>query len=152
MSSFPSDTSRNSMALARNDPDDAFKKRLRAISEPAGRVILSLLFLVSGLGKIAAFSATVDYMAAMGVPGVLLPIAIVTEVVGAIAIVLGWQTRIFAFLLAGYCLLTAFVFHSNFDDPIEMVMFLKNFSIAGGLLLLVANGAGSFSFDRRAGR
>lgn len=67
---------------------------------------------------------------------------------GAIAIILGWQTRITAFLLASYSLLAAVVFHSNFADQIEMIMFLKNVSIAGGLLLLVANGAGPLSLDR----
>jgi putative oxidoreductase len=61
-----------------------------------------------------------------------------TEVLGGIAIALGWQTRIAAFLLAGYSLLTALVFHANFADQIQMIMFLKNVSIAGGFLLLVA--------------
>ena len=66
--------------------------------------------------------------------------------------ILGWQTRITALLLAGYTLLTALVFHTNFADQIEMIMFLKNVSIAGGFLLLVANGAGSLSLDRRLAR
>jgi putative oxidoreductase len=88
-------------------------------------------------------------MASVGVPSVLLPVVIATEVVGATAIIVGWQTRITAFLLAGYSLLTALVFHTNFADQIEMIMFLKNVSIAGGLLLLVANGAGPLSLDRR---
>ena len=91
-------------------------------------------------------------MAALGVPGILLPLAIVTEIAGAAAIIVGWNTRVVAFLLAGYSLLTAILFHNNFSDQIEMVMFLKNVSIAGGLLLLVANGAGPLSLDRRAGR
>ena len=67
----------------------------------------------------------------------------------SIAIILGWQTRIIAFLLAGYSLLAALVFHTNFGNQIEMIMFLKNVSIAGGFLLLVANGAGPLSLDRR---
>ena len=66
-----------------------------------------------------------------------------------LAIIIGWQTRIAAFLLAGYSLLTALIFHANFADQVEMVMFLKNVSIAGGLLLLVANGAGAWSLDSR---
>ena len=118
-------------------------------SELTGRILLSLLFLLSGLGKIGAYAATAAYMSSVGVPGVLLPVVIATEVLGAIAIILGWQTRITAFLLAGYSLLTALVFHANFADQIEMIMFLKNVSIAGGLLLLVANGAGPLSLDRR---
>ena len=91
-------------------------------------------------------------MSAMGVPGVMLPLAIVTELAGAAAIIVGWNTRVVAFLLAGYSQVTASLFHSNFGDQIEMVMFLKNVSIAGGLLLLVANGAGPLSLDRRAAR
>ena len=67
----------------------------------------------------------------------------------ALAIILGWQTRVTALLLAGYSLVTALVFHANFANQIEMIMFLKNVSIAGGFLLLMANGAGSLSLDRR---
>ena len=122
------------------------------VSELAGRLFPSILFVASGLGKITAYSGTAAYMSALGVPGFLLPLAIVTEIAGAAAIVAGWKTRIVAFLLAGYSLLTAILFHSNFGDQIEMVMFLKNVSIAGGLLLLVANGAGPLSLDRRAAR
>jgi len=122
---------------------------VKNVSELAGRILLSVLFLLSGVGKITAYAATAAYMSSVGVPGVLLPVVIATEVLGAIAIVLGWQTRITAFLLAGYSLLAALVFHANFADQIEMIMFLKNVSIAGGFLLLVANGAGPLSFDRR---
>ena len=88
-------------------------------------------------------------MSSVGVPGVLLPVVIATEVLGAIAIIIGWHTRVTALLLAGYALLTALIFHTNFADQIEMIMFLKNVSIAGGFLLLVANGAGPLSLDRR---
>ena len=122
---------------------------VKNVSELAGRILLSGLFLLSGVGKVGAYAATAAYMSSVGVPGVLLPVVIATEVLGAIAIVLGWQTRITAFLLAGYSLLAALVFHANFADQIEMIMFLKNVSIAGGFLLLVANGAGPLSFDRR---
>jgi putative oxidoreductase len=88
-------------------------------------------------------------VSSFGVPGVLLPVVIATDVLGATAIILGWHTRITALLLAGYSLLTALIFHANFADQIEMAMFLKNVSIAGGFLLLVANGAGPLSLDRR---
>ena len=122
---------------------------IKNVSEAAGRTLLSVLFLMSGLGKIGAYAGTAAYMSSLGVPSVLLPVVIATEVLGAIAIILGWQTRISAFLLAGYSLLAALVFHANFADQIEMIMFLKNVSIAGGFLLLVANGAGPLSLDRR---
>jgi putative oxidoreductase len=127
-------------------------KAVQNVSELAGRLFLSALFVVSGLGKITAYSGTAAYMSALGVTGALLPLAIVTEIAGAAAIIVGWNTRLVAFLLAGYSLLTAILFHSNFSEQIEMVMFLKNVSIAGGLLLLVANGAGPLSLDRRAAR
>jgi len=122
---------------------------VKNVSELAGRILLSGLFLLSGVGKVGAYAATAAYMSSVGVPGVLLPVVIATEVLGAIAIILGWQTRVSALLLAGYSLLAALIFHTNFADQIEMIMFLKNVSIAGGFLLLVANGAGPLSFDRR---
>jgi len=125
---------------------------VRNMAELTGRLFLAALFLVSGLGKIAGYSGTVAYMSALGVPGALLPLVIVTEIAGAVAIVVGWNTRIVAFLLAGYSLLAALLFHRNFGDQIQMIMFLKNVSIAGGLLLLVANGAGPLSLDRRGAR
>jgi putative oxidoreductase len=121
-------------------------------AELAGRVLLATLFLLSGVGKIAGYAATAGYMASVGLPGALLPLVIATEVLGAIAIVIGWKTRIVAFLLAGYTLLSAFVFHNNFADQVQMVMFLKNLSIAGGFLLLVVHGAGRISVDRRAAK
>ena len=121
-------------------------------AELGGRVLLASLFLLSGVGKIAGYAATAGYMASVGVPGALLPLVIGTELLGAIAIIIGWKTRIVAFLLAGFTLLSAFVFHSNFANQVEMVMFLKNVSIAGGLLLLVVHGAGRISVDRRAAK
>jgi len=124
-------------------------QRLASTAEVGGRFLLSLLFLLSGLGKLAAYGSTVAYMSATGVPGALLPAVIATEVLGAVAIILGWKTRIAAFLLAGFSLLTALTFHKNLADQTQMIMFLKNLSIAGGFLLLVANGAGPLSLDRR---
>lgn len=125
---------------------------LKGFGEIAGRVLLATLFLLAGIGKLSAYGATAAYMSSAGVPGVLLPAVILTEVGGALAIILGWRTRAVAALLAGFSILTALVFHSNFADQAQMVNFLKNLSIAGGLLILVVNGAGPFSIDRRSGR
>ena len=122
---------------------------LRDFTELGGRVLLATLFLVAGLGKIGNYAVTAGYMTAAGLPSVLLPAVIATEVLGAIAIVAGWQTRITAFLLAGLTVLSALFFHNDFGDQVQSVMFLKNVSIAGGFLLLVANGAGRFSLDAR---
>jgi putative oxidoreductase len=121
-------------------------------AELAGRILLATLFLLSGLGKIGHYSATAAYMSSVGVPAALLPLVIATEVGGAISIIVGWKTRITAFLLAGFTALAALIFHTNFADQIQMVMFMKNVSIAGAFLLLVANGAGPLSLDRRLAR
>jgi putative oxidoreductase len=131
------------------------KKRnaaLESFAELAGRVLLASLFLLSGLSKLGAYGATATYMSSAGVPGALLPAVIALEVLGPLAVIFGWRTRVGAALLAGFSLLTAFIFHNNFSDQIQMIMFLKNVAIAGGFLLLIANGAGPFSLDRRAGR
>jgi putative oxidoreductase len=116
-------------------------------TEVAGRVLLAALFLLAGLSKLGAYSATAAYMASAGIPGALLPAVIATELLGALAIILGWKTRVAATLLAGFSLLTALAFHTNFGDQTQMIMFLKNVSITGGFLLLIANGAGGYSID-----
>ena len=123
---------------------------VQKFSELVGRTFLAAIFLLSGLGKIGAYAGTAAYMASAGVPGALLPAVIALEVVGAIAITLGWKTRIAALLLAGFTLLSGVLFHSNFADQIQMIMFMKNVAITGGFLLLVANGAGALSLDRRS--
>src|SRR5258706_14276812 len=121
---------------------------LQKYSELGGRILLSVLFLLSGLSKIGAYTRTAAYMSALGVPAALLPVVIATEVLGALSIIVGWKTRVTAFLLAGYALLTALVFHTNLGDQIQMIRFLRNLAIAGGFLLLVAHGAGDLSLDR----
>jgi len=115
----------------------------------AGRILLAVPFLLSGLGKLGAYSATAAYMSSAGVPGALLPLVIIIEVGGALAIIVGWKTRTVALVLAGFCLLTAITFHRNFADQNQMIHFLKNVAIAGGFLLLVANGPGPLSIDGR---
>jgi len=132
-----------------DQPAEPGANTLRNFAELTGRVLLAALFLLSGLGKIPGYAATAGYMASVGVPGGLLPVVIALEVLGAAALIIGWKTRIMAFLLAGFTLLSAVLFHSNFADQVQMIMFLKNLSIAGGLLLLVVHGAGRISVDRR---
>ena len=122
---------------------------LENVSELGGRFLLALLFLLSGLGKLGAYGATAAYMASVGVPGWLLPAVIATEVLGGLAILLGWKTRAAAALLAGFSLLTAVTFHNNLADQIQLIMFFKNVAIAGGFLLLVSHGAGPLSIDHR---
>jgi putative oxidoreductase len=120
--------------------------------ELGGRILLASLFFLSGLEKMSSYAAMGGYMHSMGVPAALLPLVIATEVLGSLAVIVGWHTRIAAFLLAGFTLLAGGIFHNNFGDQIQMIMFLKDVSIAGAFLLLVANGAGSLSLDRRRAR
>jgi putative oxidoreductase len=150
MSTLSPTTAGNPTAPVFTDqPGESTANAVQKLSELGGRILLSVLFLLSGLGKVGAYAGTSAYMSSFGVPGELLPLVIATEVLGALAIIVGWKTRVTAFLLAGYSLLTAVIFHSNFGDQIQMIMFFKNVSIAGGFLLLVANGAGPLSIDRR---
>jgi putative oxidoreductase len=113
-----------------------------------GRILLSAIFLISGIGKIGGYSGTQAYMEAAGVPGVLLPAVIAVEVLGAIAIVVGYRTRIVALVIALFTIAAAFLFHRA-PDQIQQVMFLKNLAITGGFLILVARGAGPWSLDAR---
>ena len=143
----------SSSVLADSPPDvNRRGAAIRNMAELAGRFFLIVLFLLSGLSKLSAYSATAAYMASNGVPGALLPAVIATEVLGAFAILLGWKTRYAAFLLAGFSFLTALMFHNNLPDQTQLIMFLKNISISGAFLLLVANGAGPLSLDRRAAK
>jgi putative oxidoreductase len=123
---------------------------LKSTTELLGRVLIAGLFLLSGLGKIGAYTATAGFMASVGVPGAVLPLVIGTEVLGSLAIILGWKTRIVSVLLAGFTLLTGILFHNHFGDQIQMIMFLKNVSIAGAFLLLTVHGAGPISLDSKS--
>ena len=125
---------------------------LQTIAAPLGRVLISLMFLTSGLSKISGYAATQGYMEAMGVPSVLLPLVIAVEVLGGLAVILGWHTRIAAFLLAGFSLLSAILFHANFGDQMQMIMFMKNLAIAGGFLMIVSLGGGAYALDNLKNR
>jgi putative oxidoreductase len=114
-----------------------------------GRVLIAAIFLISGLGKISGYAGTQGYMAAMGVPGALLPLVIALEVLGAVAIIVGWRTRLVAFLLAGFSVVSALIFHRALGDQTQFIMVMKNLAIAGGFLFLVARGAGEWSLDAR---
>lgn len=116
----------------------------------AGRILLALIFVLAGIGKLGAgYAGTQGYMNAMGVPGMLLPLVILLEIGGGLALVLGWQTRIAALLLAGFTLLAGLIFHNNFGDQTQMIMFLKNLAITGGLLVLAVHGPGAYSLQSR---
>jgi len=113
----------------------------------AGRVGLSLIFIISGWGKIAAYAGTQQYMASAGLPGGLLPLVIALELGGGLAILTGAFTRWMALALAAFSLASAVVFHAHFDDAAQAINFWKNVAMAGGFLMLAAQGAGTLSLD-----
>lgn len=116
-----------------------------------GRVLLALIFILSGIGKIGAPEATQGYIASVGIPLPMLAFlaAIVTEVGGGALLLLGYRARLVSLLLAAFTVATALLFHSNLGDQNQMIHFLKNLAIAGGLLQVAAFGAGMFSLDSR---
>ena len=118
-------------------------------AELAGRVLLGHIFLLAGISKITAYEGTLGYMEAMGAPGILLPAVILLEIVGGLMVIVGFKTRVVASALAGFSIVAAVIFHADFSDQIQMILFMKNISIAGGLLLLVAHGSGKLSIDNK---
>lgn len=122
---------------------------MEKIGQLVARVLLAQIFLLSGIFKIRGYEGTQAYMEAMGVPGILLPLVIVIEIVGGLALVAGWQTKWVSLALAAFTLAAAVIFHNNLADQMQMIMFMKNIAITGGLLLLAIHGAGSYSLDSR---
>ncbi|WP_312053370.1 DoxX family protein [Pantoea brenneri] len=112
------------------------------------RILMPILFITAGWGKITGYAATQQYMEAMGVPGIMLPLVILLEFGGGLAILFGFLTRFTALFTAGFTILTAFLFHSNFAEGVNQLMFMKNLSIAGGFLVLGLVGPGAYSIDR----
>lgn len=115
----------------------------------AARVLLALIFVAAGANKITDYAGTQAYMQSMGVPGVLLPLVIALELGGGLAVILGLWTRPLSWLLAGFTLIAAALFHHNFGDQVQILMFMKNLAIAGGLMALAAAGSGSYGVDAR---
>ncbi|QQX88184.1 DoxX family protein [Cupriavidus necator] len=116
-----------------------------------GRILVAAIFLVSGLGKLMAPGATLAYIGTLGLPAPTLGFAgaLVLELAGGALLIAGYRTRAVAALLAIYSVATALIFHHALGDQNQMFHFLKNLAMAGGLLQLVANGAGAFSLDER---
>jgi putative oxidoreductase len=118
-------------------------------AELAGRTLMAAMFLKSGIGKITAYAGTQAYMAAVGVPGTLLPLVIALEVLGGLALIAGYRTRLVSIALAVFTVVAALLFHNHLADQVQQVMFLKNLAIAGGFLILSVHGAGAWSVDAR---
>ena len=111
------------------------------------RIFISLLFLINGYFKIANYDGTLEWMEGYNVPGILLIPAIILEFAAPILIIVGYKTKIVAFLLAAFCMTTALIFHTDFSSQIQITSFLKNIALAGGFLLIVVNGAKKYSLD-----
>ena len=122
------------------------------VIELAGRILLGHIFLLAGINKISAYEGTAGYMEAMGVPGMLLPLVIILEIVGGLALIIGFKTKWAAITLAGFTVVAAILFHADFSDQTQMILFMKNWAITGGLLLVYVYGAGELSVDRKLGR
>jgi putative oxidoreductase len=117
-----------------------------------GRVLLAAIFVFAGYGKIGAYEGTQAYMTSLGVPGMLLPLVILLELGGGIAIILGLFTRLTSIALAVFCIASALLFHSNMAEQMQVILFMKNLAMAGGFLILAAHGPGDISLDNRNSR
>ncbi|WP_075182689.1 DoxX family protein [Pantoea sp. 1.19] len=127
-------------------------KKIDDVGFLIARILMPILFIVAGWGKITGYAGTEQYMAAMGVPGFFLPLTILLEFGGGLAILVGFLTRTTALFIAGFTLLTAFIFHHNVAVDPNALMFMKNLTIAGGFLLLGITGPGAYSLDRALGK
>jgi putative oxidoreductase len=114
-----------------------------------GRILIAAIFLMAGLSKIGNFSGTSHFMASKGIPftDIALVLTILIEVFGGLSIILGYKTKWGAWALFVFMIPATLVFHTNFSDQDQMIHFLKNLAIMGGLLYIIAYGPGSFSLD-----
>ena len=119
------------------------------ILELIGRIFISLIFLVAGIGKILNYEGTIGYMESFGVPGSLLIPAIIIEILFPLLVIVGYKTKFSAIILALFAILLAVIFHTDFSNQMQLMSFLKNFAIAGGFLIIFVRGAGKYSIDQR---
>ena len=129
----------------------AVPSAITTIVPAVGRVLISTIFILSGLSKLAAPAATIGYIQSVGLPfpSIAFGLAALVELVGGITLLLGYRTRIVATVLFVFVLATAVFFHRNFADVNQFIHFFKNVAIAGGLLNVVAFGGGRLSLDGR---
>ncbi|MGB2931853.1 MAG: DoxX family protein [Methyloceanibacter sp.] len=114
-----------------------------------GRVLLAIMFIQAGIGKIFGYAEAQAYMGAKGVPGMLLPLVILVEAGGGLCVLLGLFTRWWAILLAGFCVLAGLLFHFDLGDRMQTINLMKNLTIAGGFLVLAGAGPGALALDNR---
>lgn len=123
--------------------------KLQNSTELTGRILMSAIFILAGLGKITQYAGMQQYMAAMGVPGALLPFVIALELGGGLLLLAGFKTRLIALALAGFSLASAVLFHRNLADQTMFIMFFKNVAMAGGFLIIATYGPGAYSVDAK---
>ena len=119
------------------------------IIEIFGRIFLSAIFLIAGVNKIFNYEGTTSYMESFGIPGFLYIPVIIVEILFPLLIIIGYQTKISAFILAIFCISLAIIFHTDFSNQMQLMSFLKNFAIAGGFIIIFVNGPGRWSIDYR---
>ena len=117
------------------------------VVEFLGRVLLSTLFLVEGIGKISMQEDVVMYMEDYGVPEILFLPAIILEILFPLLLITGYRTKWAASVMALFTFTVAIIFHTNFSEGMQMILFLKDIAIAGGFMIIVANGPGKISLD-----
>jgi putative oxidoreductase len=120
---------------------------LQAAAAFIGRLLLAAIFLHEAWSKLNGYAGAVAYTEAFGLPGQLLPLAIAVELGCGLLVLIGFFTRSAALLLAGFCIVTAVVFHTKFADRNQLLHFEKDLAIAGGFLVLFAHGAGAWALD-----
>lgn len=113
-----------------------------------GRILIAVLFLLAGLGKLGDVQGFAGYLQSGGLPAILAWPSILFEIAVGALLLIGFQTRLVGLAGAGFCVVAAALYHNNFADQVQMIMFLKNLAIAGGFLLLAANGPGRFALDK----
>ena len=114
-----------------------------------GRLLISALFLISAYDKILSIDGTMSWMEGFGVPGFLLYPTIALEIILPLFVIIGYQARVSAGLLATFCLATAFLFHFDFIDQMQTIAFLKNFGLAGGFLFIATNGPREWAIEKK---
>ena len=119
------------------------------IIDLVARMLISTLFLLNGFFKIGNYDGTVEWMEGYGIPEIFLIPTIILEIVGPILIILGYKAKIPAGLLSLFCILTAFIFHNDFSNQMQLGSFLKNIALAGGFLFIFINGTRDFSLDKK---
>ncbi len=124
---------------------------LKSYAELSARILLALIFINAGIGKLDDVQGFAGYMASGGVPEFLAWPVILLEIIGGIAVLIGFQTRLAALALAGFSVSAALLYHFVPGDQMQMIMFMKNLGLAGGFLMLVIHGAGSISLDAKSG-